>query len=202
MAADGGTDGDGERTSPPETPAAEPEPRRRRRLTRHLTRHWHDARQVWEDPRSLGDILRGGLIRIWCARGGGFFGLGYLVTFVLMEVRLVVSEFESSTGVLDFITSQLLEYLFRLGIMSFVNVLLAFLWPLLLLEHLGGWGLLILPAAYLLFERLLRPGIESAVPELAQARRTKEARRAAKRAAAEAKRLAAEEKAARRQRRD
>lgn len=198
MAADGGTDGEGERTSPPEAPDAEPEPRRKRRLTRHL----RNARQVWEDPRSLGDILRGGLIQIWCARGGGFFGLGYLVSFVLMEVRLVVSEFESSAGAMDFITSQLLEYLFRLGIMSFVNMLLAFLWPFLLLEHLGGWGLLILPAAYLLFERLLRPGIESAVPELEQARRAKGARKAAKRAAAEAKRVAAEEKAARRKRRD
>jgi hypothetical protein len=126
-------------------------------------------------------VLREILIDIWSSRGGGFFGLGYLVTFAIMEVRLVVSEFEASSGVLEFISSQLLEYLFRLGVMSFVNVLLAFLWPVLLLQHVGGWGLVILPLAYLVFSHGLLPGIESAVPELADARRRKQQRKAAKR---------------------
>lgn len=137
-----------------------------------MSRHARHARMVWHDPRSLGTLIRQGLLGLWRARGGGLYGLGYVVAFVLLEVKVVVGEFAGSEGVIAFLGDQLLEYLLRLGLMSFVNVVLAFLWPLLLLERLGVWGLLLLPAAYLLFERWLRPRVEAAFPEL---RRTSDA---------------------------
>lgn len=143
-------------------------PRKERRLTRHA-RH---ARMVWDDPRSAGSILREGLLGLWRARGGGLYGLGYVITFVVLEIRLAVTELASSEGVLEFLGNQFLEYLLRLGVGSFVNALLAFLWPFLLLERVGGWGLLVLPGAYLLFERWLRPVIEARFPELARSRET------------------------------
>ncbi len=125
---------------------------------------------VWKDPRSLAPLLRQGLLELWRARGGGLYGLGYVVTFVLLEVRTVITELEGSDGVLAFLGDQLLEFVLRLGWMSFVNAGLAFLWPLLLLERLGGWGLLVLPLAYLAFERWLRPRVEMEFPELRRAR--------------------------------
>lgn len=133
---------------------------------------------VWDDPRSLGGLIRGALVDLWRARGGGLFGLGYVVTFVSLEVRLVVTEFAGSDSVLSFIESELLEYLLRLGIMSFVNVLLALLWPVLLLDRLGAWGLLLLPAAYFAFERWLRPEVEARFPELRRAAAGSESDRA------------------------
>jgi hypothetical protein len=143
-------------------PSAPPKPRKERRLARHA-RH---ARMLWHDPRSAGGLLREGLLGIWRARGGGFYGLGYVATFVALEVRLVVGELESSDSLLSFLSDQLLEYLLRLGFMSFVNVLLAFLWPLFVLEHLHGWGIPLLVIGYFGFERWLRPAIESSLPEL------------------------------------
>jgi len=121
---------------------------------------------LWHEPRSAPRLLRAALLRIWRARGGGFYGLGYVVTFVVMEVRLVAGEFQGSDSMLSFLSDQLLEYLFRLGVMSFVNVLLAFLWPLFVLEHLQGWGVPVLLVGYFVFERWLRPRLEATFPEL------------------------------------
>lgn len=124
---------------------------------------------VWKDPRSFGALVRQGLLGLWRARGGGLYGLGYVVTFLVLEIQVVIGEFEGSEGLLAFLGDQLLEYVLRLGVMSFVNALLAFLWPLLVLERLGVWGLLLLPAAYFTFERWLRPRIEARFPELRRA---------------------------------
>jgi len=104
--------------------------------------------------------------RIWRSRGGGLYGFGYLVTFVILEVRLVASEFDASGGVFEFFSDQLLEYLFRLGFMSLANVVLAFLWPLLLIERFQLWGILALGVGYFVFERWLRAAIEAQIPEL------------------------------------
>jgi hypothetical protein len=124
---------------------------------------------VWHDPRSAGGLIRGGLLGVWRSRGGGFYGLGYLLTFVVLEARTVVGELDTSDTLVAFIGDQLLEYLLRLGFMSFVNVLLAFIWPLFVLEHLAGWGVLLLVVGYFGFERWLRPLIESALPDLRRA---------------------------------
>lgn len=133
-----------------------------------LRRHWRHAQQVYHEPRSLGGLVRQGLLGIWRARGGGFYGLGYLVTFVFLEMRLVVTEFASSQGVLAFIAEELVGYLLRLGFMSFVNVALAFIWPALVLERIGGWGLLVIGLGYVGFERWARPAVEARFPELRQ----------------------------------
>jgi len=121
---------------------------------------------VWNNPRSIGELSRQGLLGLWRARGGGFYGLGYVVTFVVLEVRLVAGEFGSSDSLMAFLSDQLLEYLLRLGFMSFLNVALAFLWPLFVMQYLHGWGLLLLVIGYFGFERWLRPLVESSLPEL------------------------------------
>lgn len=138
----------------------------RRRRERWLARRLRLAATVRDDPGSLPGLLRDGLLGIWRSRGGGLYGLGYLVTFVILEVRLVVGEFGGSDSLLTFLSDQLLQYLLRLGYMSLVNALLALLWPIWLLERLGGWGLLILIIGFLTFPRWLRPGLEALVPEL------------------------------------
>lgn len=146
----------------PEPDGGAPGPARGRRLPRHL-RH---VRTVAKDPQALGPLLRDGLVELWRTRGGGFYGLGYVVTFLLMEARLVVAEFSASESVMSFLTDQLLEFLLRVGLLSFVNVILAFLWPVFVLERLGGWGLVVLALGYLAFQHTLRPRVEARFPRL------------------------------------
>ena len=82
-----------------------------------------------------------------------------------------------SDGVADFVGSQLIEYALRVGFLSFVNSLLAAVWPVYVLQWLNGYGILILIGGYYGFEKLLRPMVESRFPELLEAREIAEAKK-------------------------
>ena len=131
-----------------------------------IARHVRVAREVREEPRRAGTLVREGLLNVWRARGGGFYGLGYLIAFLILEIRMLTGEVGDSAGVVEFVTSQLFEYLLRFAVMSFVNVALAMIWPVYLLQLLGVWGFVVLGGGYLLFEKVLRPHVENWLPEL------------------------------------
>jgi len=114
----------------------------------------------------VGTLVREGLLNVWRARGGGFYGLGYLVAFLILEIRVLAGEVGESAGVFEFVTSQLFEYLLRFAVMSFVNMALAMIWPIYLFELLGVWGFVVLAGGYLLFEKVLRPHVEAWLPDL------------------------------------
>ena len=148
-------------------PPAEPSPRTPGRIARHV----QTAQQIYAEPRSAIGMLRTFVVRLWVARGAGFYGLGYLAAFVVLEVRMFAGEIVESDGVVELVTHQALEYVLRIGFMSFVNSFLALLWPIYVARWLGGWGLLMLLGGYLAFEHLLRPQVEAHIPELKEARR-------------------------------
>ncbi len=135
-----------------------------------FARHRRIAGEIYAEPRSLGGHVRNGLVSLWVARGAGFYGLGWLVTFVVLEVQLFTGELIESSGFVDFVSNQLFEYVLRFGVLSFLNSLLAFIWPVFVLQHLAGYGIVALVAGYFAFERLLRPAVEARLPELAEAR--------------------------------
>ena len=127
--------------------------------------------EIRHEPRSALDMMRSAAITVWAARGGGFYGLGYLVTFLILEVRMFAGEYSESTGAVDFITSQALEFVFRISLMSFFNGLMAFVWPFFVIEWLGGtWGLFVLLVGYVVVEKGIRPQVEGRWPELKLAR--------------------------------
>ncbi len=134
-----------------------------------IERYKRQVRQIHDNPKNIGTMVRGGLINVWRARGGGFYGLGYLITFIALAIRLIVGDVSEREGVVDFVSSQMIEFIFRFGIQSFVNGLLAFLWPVYVLNWLGTWSLALLVAGYYVFEKLLRPAVEGWLPELVSA---------------------------------
>lgn len=134
-----------------------------------IERYKRQVRQIHDNPKSIGTMVRSGLVSVWRARGGGFYGLGYLITFIVLEIRLIVGDVSESEGVVDFVSSQMIEFIFRFGIQSFVNGFLAFLWPVYVLNWLGAWSLALLVAGYYVFEKLLRPAVEGWLPELVSA---------------------------------
>ncbi len=134
-----------------------------------IERYKRQVRQIHDNPKSIGTMVRSGLVSVWRARGGGFYGLGYLITFIALEIRLIVGDVSESEGVVDFVSSQMIEFIFRFGIQSFVNGFLALLWPVYVLNWLGTWSLALLVAGYYVFEKLLRPAVEGWLPELVSA---------------------------------
>ncbi|NBC23285.1 MAG: hypothetical protein GVY21_07420 [Gammaproteobacteria bacterium] len=146
-----------------------------------IARQVRIAKEVRAEPRTALTLIRSWLVGLWTARGGGLYGLGVVVSFLILEARMIAGDLAESSGVADFLVGEFLEFVFRLGFMSVVNGFLALLWPLWVLERLGFWGIVLLAGAYAAFEYGLRPLVESRVPELAQAREAKAARRREKR---------------------
>ena len=106
------------------------------------------------------------MVEAWRSRGGGFYGLGYLIALVVLQVGMFAGDVVESESVSDFALAAAAEYLFRFSVMAFVNVFLALLWPFYVLEQLGEMGIILLLAGYLVFQYALRPVVERFFPEL------------------------------------
>ncbi|MBA3563845.1 MAG: hypothetical protein H0W33_07535 [Gammaproteobacteria bacterium] len=150
----------------------------RRKKEGRFARHLGAVQEVRREPRSAVRMLRAALLRLWQARGGGFYGLGYVVTFIVLEAKLITGEFLGSESFLQFVTSEILEHVFRFGILSLVSGVLALIWPAFVLSWLGVWGFAVLLGGYFAFEHAGRPVVERWFPEIREARETKERKRA------------------------
>jgi len=141
--------------------------KRKRQKEGRLAKHRRLAGEIRENPRVVGPLVRAVLLDVWRARGGGFYGLGYIVAFTYFEIMLLTGELVGSESVGEFALTQVLEYFLRFGLMSFVNVFRALLWPFYILEQYAGTGLVVLIVGYFGFEYLLRPRLDNLFPELA-----------------------------------
>ena len=151
----------------PETDqTAKPKAGRRTGKEGRTARHFRMAKEVSKEPRRIVPLLRSAIVEAWRLRGGGFYGLGYLLALVYLQVDVFVGDVMSSEGVGDFALGTLFEYLLRFSLMAFLNVFLALLWPLYILEHTGGLGIILLVLGYVLFEYALKPVVEQLLPEL------------------------------------
>ena len=165
--------------SDPQTPEPEPIPepiRRRSRRKRAKRRPWlrrrirksvRTVRGVVAEPGKVPAQIRNALLKIWRMRGGGFYGFGYVVAFVVLEVRAFVGNFEGDGDIATMIVQEALQFFFRFAAQSFINSFIAFAWPVFVLDYLGGWGLVALGGGWLAFEYLFKPWINSKLPELA-----------------------------------
>jgi hypothetical protein len=124
------------------------------------------VRTVVAEPRAVPSRVREALLKIWRIRGGGFYGLGYVVTFVVLEVRAFIGNFEDD-DIASMIVQEVLQFFFRFLAQSFINGFIAFGWPVFVVNYLGAWGLAVLGGAWFAFDRWAKPWVNSKVPELA-----------------------------------
>jgi hypothetical protein len=110
-------------------------------------------------PGELWLVLKRFLRTLWHARGGGLYACGYVVTFVWLEAKTVGGELIASESALAFVTEQFVETLFRLISDSFVNSILAFVWPAFVLQWSPLWGFALLATLYIAFPRYIKPPI-------------------------------------------
>jgi hypothetical protein len=141
-------------------------PKRKGRLTRDL----RTVQEIARDPRSIFPRARSWLVALWQKKGGGFYGLGYVITFIVLEVITLTSAVGGGSSVTGLIAGQAIQYVLRVSVESILNTVLALLWPIYLLRWLGGYGLIVLAVGYVGFEYALRPLVEHWFPELKAAR--------------------------------
>jgi hypothetical protein len=100
-------------------------------------------------------------VRIWRVRGGGLYALGFLVTFLFLEVReLLTDDIPTFLQLPDLYFGTVLALVIDFLIDTLRNTLLAFLWPVLL----AGWqppvGIISLLVAAMIFPRYIKQHIE------------------------------------------
>lgn len=118
--------------------------KRRGWLRRRLDSMIATARLIRAEPRQIGTMMREAAITLWSSRGGGFYGLGYVIAFLVLETRTLISGVASSDTVLGFIGQEVTQVIFRMAFESLLNSLLAFLWPLFVLQLMSTWGIVVL----------------------------------------------------------
>jgi hypothetical protein len=121
--------------------------------------------QVGREPATLLPLLRRSFVQFWASRGGGFYGLGYVVTFVALEITSLSGDLTSVSG----LVAQGFQYVIRFSIESFLNGLFALGWPVYLFRWLGASGLIVLAVGYAAFDLAVRPIVEAWLPELKEA---------------------------------
>lgn len=135
-------------------------------IRKYLRETFATIEQGVRQPRSIGSMIRAGLINLCRSRGGGLYGLGYVATFVVLEAQAVALQIAESESGAATIAGLALEVVLRLGGDTLLNMLFAFIWPVWILRDLRGWGLLLLVVGFAGYNRLLRPLTERLVPEL------------------------------------
>lgn len=144
------------------------------RFTRDARLALHLGRQ----PAAILPLLRRWLVKLWASRGGGFYGLGYVVTFVALEIRSLSGGLTTVSG----LVAQAVQYVLRFSIDSLRNVVSALIWPAHLFEWLGGpAGLVALAVGYAAFEVAIRPLVQAWLPEVGEAIAERERRKQEKR---------------------
>jgi hypothetical protein len=111
-------------------------------------------------PGELLEMLRRATRRIWDARGGGFYACGFVVSFAWMEARMLLDDVVQAESVADFFAEQIWEMVFRYFSESFVNGLLALIWPLYVIEYRPPWGFGLLLGMYLVFAGIVKRPLE------------------------------------------
>ncbi len=118
------------------------------------------GRTLKDEPRAfpgqLLRVLKRSFHTVWNARGGGLYACGFVITFIWLEIRTVIAEFAAAEGIGAFLTGQLFEILIRVTVQSIQNTLMAFLWPLWLIERFELIGVAALVVLYFLFPRLIK----------------------------------------------
>jgi hypothetical protein len=123
---------------------------------------------VVAEPRAVPSRVRDALLKIWRVRGGGFYGLGYVVAFAILEIHAFVGNFEGDGDMTSMILQEVVGFFFRFATQSFLNGFIAFGWPVFVVDYLGGWGVLLIGVSWYAFDRWAKPWIGSRVPQLAR----------------------------------
>lgn len=112
-------------------------------------------------PGALLRLLRRSLRTVWDARGGSLYACGYVVTFIWLEITMFIGDIVTADSVGGFFGAQLFELFFRYFSESLGNMIMAFIWPVFIIQIAPPWGAIGFGLAYATFDRLFKKPIEN-----------------------------------------
>ncbi len=111
-------------------------------------------------PHALLNVFRRSFRTVWDARGGGLYACGYVLTFIWLEIKMLVEDILSAESIGGFFGEQIFEIFFRYLGESFRNMISAFMWPVYIIEISPPWGVGIFVVMYLSFARWIKEPLE------------------------------------------
>lgn len=141
-----------------------PKPSFKARMIAHGREARHLGVTLKDEPRAFpSEVLR--IFRrfartVWRARGGGFYACGFVITFVLLEIRMFFLDIFEAEGIGDYLQELVTEKVFKYLGDSIENTVSAFIWPVYFIELYPPWGMVCLGAMYVVFSKLLKKPIE------------------------------------------
>ncbi len=111
-------------------------------------------------PHALLNVIRRSFRTVWDARGGGLYACGYVLTFLWLEVRMLVDDIMAAESISGFFGEQIFEIFFRYLGESLRNMIIAFMWPVYIIEISPPWGLAGLVVMFVVFANFLKSPLE------------------------------------------
>ncbi len=111
-------------------------------------------------PRALLSVIRRSFRTVWDARGGGLYACGYVLTFIWLEIRMLVDDIMAAESISGFFGEQIFEIFFRYLGESLQNMIIAFMWPVFVIEISPPWGVGILAVMFVAFARWIKEPLE------------------------------------------
>lgn len=100
------------------------------------------------------------LAKVWKVRGGGLYATGFICTLIYLEISTLLTELSEATGIGQFFTEQLVEFLLRFSAESLGNLIQAFIWPVHIIGLAPPWGAIGLGLGFAVFQLYLNKPVE------------------------------------------
>ena len=111
-------------------------------------------------PRAL-NVFRRSFRTVWDARSGGLYACGYVLTFIWLELRMIVGDTLSAESISGFFSEQIFEMFFRFLGESLCSMINAFMWPVHIIEIAPPWGVGILVCMFVAFKQWIKERLET-----------------------------------------
>ncbi len=112
-------------------------------------------------PRKAGGAGKRWIRGLWEVRGGGLYALGFIVTFLYLEIReFLLDDIPQLYNLSGDFVGGLISFAIDFFIDTLMNTIAAFMWPYYLATWESPFGVILLVAAFLLFPMFVKEPLE------------------------------------------
>lgn len=98
---------------------------------------------------------------LWEVRGGGMYALGFIATFLYLEIReFLFDDIPQLYNLSGDIVGGLIAFAIDFFVDTLMNTIAAFMWPYYLFQWQSPWGIVLLVAGFLLFPVFVKEPLE------------------------------------------
>ena len=142
----------------PETPPAKP--RLGERVAAVSRRGREELTRKGGIPDQAHGVFRRWFRKVWESRGGGLYAVGFAVAFLYFEINDILFDDIPKLTQINVMSSDLVGFIIEFIIDTFINMGMAFAWPVWVIQWQSPYGLALLIAAFVLFPRFVQKPME------------------------------------------